>query len=74
MDNKAWILVRLIDLQRAIAYLPEEQRAAVLLVGFLGYSTRQASSRLNVSHTTVAKRYQMALEVMSNFLNGDYHR
>lgn len=70
-DNKAWILVRLIDLQRAYGFLSKEQRCAVLLVGMLGYSTRQAAPLLEVSHTTVAKRYATGLDAMRNFLNGE---
>ena len=69
-ENKAWIHVRLIDMWRAYYMLSPEQRAAFLLVGILGYSTRQAAPSLKVSHTTVAKRYSAALGSVQLFLNG----
>lgn len=71
-ENKAWILVRLIDLWRAYYNLSTEQRQAVLLCGIMGYSTRQASLLLDVSHTTVAKRYATGLDAMQSYLNGVY--
>lgn len=69
-ENKAWILVRLIDMWRAYFKLSREQQAAVFLCGMLGYSTRQASPLLDVSHTTVAKRYATGLDAMKSYLNG----
>ncbi len=68
--NKGWIHVRLIDLWRAYYRLSKEQRQAVLLCGMMGYSTRQASAVLDVSHTTVAKRYALGLDAMKSYLNG----
>lgn len=70
-DNKAWILVRLVDLDRAYKYLNKDHRRAVLLVGMLGYSTRAAADILGISHTTVAHRYNAGLERMESYLNGD---
>ena len=69
-ENKAWIHVRLIDLSRAFNYLSREQQQAVLLCGMMGYSTRAASPLLDVSHTTVAKRYAAGLGAMQSYLNG----
>jgi DNA-directed RNA polymerase specialized sigma24 family protein len=69
-DNKAWIHVRLIDLWRAVNYLSREQQQAVVLCGMMGFSTRQAAPLLEVSHTTVAKRYASGLGAMRMFLNG----
>lgn len=69
-DNKAWIHVRLIDLERAMSRLSKEQQQAVLLLGLMGYSSRAASPLLGVSHTTVAKRYLLGLDAMINYLNG----
>lgn len=68
--NKAWILVRLIDLRRAFDTLKPERQQAVLLVGLLGYSTRQAAEFLQVSHATVANRYNAGLDAMKSYLNG----
>lgn len=69
-ENKAWIQVRLIDLRRAFETLKPERQQAVLLVGMLGYSTRQAAPYLQVSHTTVANRYKAGLGAMKLYLNG----
>jgi len=70
-DTKAWILVRLIDLRRAMAKLTREHREAVVLCGLHGLSTRVASPYLGVSHTTVAKRYTQGLTVMQKYMNGE---
>lgn len=70
-DTKAWILVRLIDMRRAMAYLSREHREAVILCGLHGLSTRVASPYLRVSHTTVAKRYAQGLEIMVKYMNGE---
>lgn len=72
-ETKGWILVRLFDMWRAYEHLSKEHRQAVLLVGMLGYSTRQASAMLDVSHTTISKRYNRGIENMLNYLNGVRH-
>jgi DNA-directed RNA polymerase specialized sigma24 family protein len=72
--NKGWIHVRLIDLSRAYHILAPEQRQAVLLCGIHGYSTRQAGKLLELSHSTVARRYAAGLDAMKSYLNGDYVR
>jgi len=69
-NNKAWILVRMIDIQRAIHTLDRPHQEAVLLVGFLGLSSRSASTELGVSHTTVSRRYAEGIAKMAKFLNG----
>jgi len=71
--DKAWIQVRIIDLRRAFDTLKPERQQAVLLVGLLGYSTRQAASYLQVSHTTVANRYKAGLGAIQAYLNGVHY-
>lgn len=73
VDNKAWILVRLVDMWRAYRHISKPYQESILLVGMLGYSTRGAAELLGVSHTTVYKRYTRGLEAMRNYLNGEYH-
>jgi len=70
-DTKAWILVRLIDLRRAMAGLTREHQEAVVLCGLHGLSTRVASPYIGVSHTTVAKRYNQGLQKMQKIMNGE---
>lgn len=72
-DTKAWVLVRLIDLRRAMARLTREHREAVVLCGLHGLSTRVASPLIGVSHTTVAKRYNQGLNTMVKYMNGERH-
>lgn len=71
IDNKAWVLVRLVDMWRAYDFLSREHQEAVLLVGMIGLSTRAAAPYLDVSHTTVAKRYNRAVDAMQSYLNGE---
>lgn len=72
-EGKAWIFVRLIDLRRAFEQLNPQRQQAVLLCGLMGYSTRQAAPMLQVSHTTVANRYNAGLDAMQAYLNGVRH-
>lgn len=74
IENKSWILVRLVDMWRAYARMSPKYQEAILLVGLLGYSTRSAAAVLGVSHTTVAKRYNRGLEAMQKYLNGEYYK
>jgi RNA polymerase sigma-70 factor, ECF subfamily len=55
-------LLRLPALQRAIGQLPEEQRAAILLVGLEGMSCRETSSVLRISVGAVSARLTWARE------------
>ena len=73
-ETKGWILVRLFDTGRSFNRLSKEHRQAVLLIGMLGFSTRDAGSVLGVSHTTAAKRYNQGLINMVNYLNGERHQ
>ena len=68
-DNKSWILVRMVDIRRAMDILDRPHHEAVLLVGFLGLSSRKAAEVLDVSHTTVARRYSEGVAKMAKFLN-----
>jgi DNA-directed RNA polymerase specialized sigma24 family protein len=69
-ETKGWILVRLIDMWRAFAWLDQRHQEAVLLVGMQGLSTRAAASLTDMSHTTMANRYTQGLKTMVNYLNG----
>lgn len=71
VENKAWVLVRLVDMWRAYDALKREHQEAILLVGMLGLSTRAAAPLLDVSHSTVARRYGQGLSAMKHYLNGE---
>jgi RNA polymerase sigma-70 factor (ECF subfamily) len=49
-------LLTLSDLDRAMALLPEEQRAAILLVGLEGLSYRETAAILGISQSTMRAR------------------
>lgn len=63
------------DLERAIAQLPEEQRAAILLVGLEGMQYEEAATVLNLPVGTVRSRISRARETLriltGMFLDGD---
>ena len=70
LRHKAWIQVRILDMWRAYSQIPREYQAAVLLMGFLGMSSRNASPLAYVSHSTVARRYASGLSAMMSKMNG----
>lgn len=49
-------LLTLSDLDRAMALLPEEQRAVILLVGLEGLSYRETAAILGISQSTMRAR------------------
>lgn len=68
--HKTFILVRLMDIDRAWHNLPPREKEAVLLVGMLQLPLRQAANLLSASHQTVWRRYNRGLEYMAHYLNG----
>lgn len=68
--SKLWLLVRCVDIERALAVLPDAYYDAVVLVGAGQLPLREASNRLGVSHVTVGIRYKRGLEYMADYLNG----
>ncbi len=56
------------DAKSALAMLPEDQRAAILLVVIEGYSYAEAASVMNVPAGTVASRVARARAVMNHIL------
>lgn len=60
-----------LDLRHALAHLPQEHLAAVMLVCVEGYSYAEAAGVLNVPAGTVASRVSRARVMMGRFLEGD---
>ena len=58
-----------IDMQKALSALPEEHRAALLLVGGEGYSYADAASVLDVPPGTVASRVARARSMLHRILS-----
>ena len=67
---KAWIHVRLIDLDRVLRYLPRVYREAIVLHGMVGLTTRAVGELVGASHTAVRKRYIRGLQQLVTRLNG----
>jgi DNA-directed RNA polymerase specialized sigma24 family protein len=68
--SKAWIHVRLMDIDRAIAHLPPVEKEAVLLCGQLGYLFSTAGNLLGVTPSAMFKRYNRGLVYLVAYLNG----
>ena len=66
-----FLLLALVDLDRAIANLPPKEYQAILLHGLLRQTVRGAAAGLlGVSPTTLYERYESGLEWITDFLNG----
>lgn len=63
-------LVALADLGTAMHRLTPDERGALLLVGFMGFTMREAASLLGVTAMTVSRRYGRAREEIVNTING----
>ncbi len=60
---------RLRDVERAVLRLPVKQRQAVVLVGLLGFSFKEASERLGIPAGTAASRYRLGVARLRRRLN-----
>ncbi|HEY6022230.1 MAG TPA: sigma factor-like helix-turn-helix DNA-binding protein [Candidatus Paceibacterota bacterium] len=70
LREKLWILVRLIDLERALNHLPPRELEAVIFYGMTGLPLRDVADMMCVSHTAIHNRYQRGLKYMARYLNG----
>lgn len=69
LRHKAWILVRLLDVERSLRRLSPPHREAIFLVGMAGLSLREAATILDVSKDTVARRYNRGIQELVRYLN-----
>ena len=63
---------KLMDIDRALRLLRTLQPkayAAVLLIGLAGVDSRTAGVLIGVHHSTMLRRYEHALNTMTNYLN-----
>lgn len=60
-----------IDLERAIAQLPERQRQVFVLHGIYGYGHEQAADMLDIAVGTSKAHYHRAREMLRGMLGGD---
>lgn len=68
--SKAWIQVRLMDIDRAVAHLPPKLKVAVLLCGIMGLTVRTAGKLVDVPTTTMYRRYVNGMSYLASYLNG----
>ena len=62
--------VELHDLAAALQRLPEEQRQAVLLVGYEGMAYKEAANTLDIPIGTVMSRLSRGREALRRMMNG----
>ncbi len=62
--------VELRDLAKALERLPEEQRQAVLLVGYEGLAYKEAAAVLEIPIGTVMSRLSRGREALRHMMNG----
>jgi DNA-directed RNA polymerase specialized sigma24 family protein len=70
LRHKAWIHVRMMDVDRILWSLPRVYKEAILLCGLVGLTTRTAGKLAGVSHTAMRKRYIRGVERLVIRLNG----
>lgn len=63
-------LLRLADLDWALARLPLEYWEVVLVHGLLGFSQEETAGLLGISQQSVSKRWRYALEELTLDING----
>lgn len=70
VTDEAEMTERRIDLLRAIRPLPRTQREALVLVGWLGYTTEEAGSLLGIDAASVRGRLHRARESLHKSYGG----
>lgn len=69
-SDRLWIRVRYADLSQAMDSLPKELAEVALITGLFQYTTRETAMVLDISKSTVARRYLDAVEWMADYLSG----
>lgn len=70
LRSKAWIQVRLMDLEQAWAALPPAEKEAILLIGFMGLRLHTAGAVMDENLKTMWGRYTRGLHYLASYLNG----
>lgn len=73
-SDRLWIRVRYADLAVALEVMPLEYYKAVLLVGLLRYTVREAAQVLGVSKSSVSRWYQRGIEWAASYLSGEEYQ
>lgn len=64
------LLCQLADLDVAVRKLGPIEYVSVLLHGLMGYTQDEVAEMLGVNQSTVLRRYERAMEVLKDTLNG----
>jgi DNA-directed RNA polymerase specialized sigma24 family protein len=70
LRHKAWIHVRLMDIDQAWDCLPPTEKEAILLLGFMGLRLDTAAAIMDVGRVTMWDRYNRGLRYLASYLNG----
>jgi RNA polymerase sigma factor (sigma-70 family) len=75
LDRSAWRIdergAESVDLQAALARLPAEQSAALLMTSYAGYSSAEAAQILGTSADAVRQRVCRAMKTLRHVMNED---
>lgn len=68
--RKAFVHVRLIDLDRVFKLLPPAEAEAIFLIGVCGHTQRESAKIAGVSQSTMSRRFIRGLDYLARYLNG----
>lgn len=63
--------LRLMDLEKNLMLLTTEDRTIIFLYGFCNHTSRESAGVLDIHHSTVIDKYNRAIEVLRNLMNGE---
>lgn len=71
LKGKRWLFPRLVDLEVALAKLPQTAREVLVLHGMNGLSQGGCAAVLGISQQTISRRYRDALVTLTKTINGE---
>lgn len=65
--------LRLMDLDKNLMLLTTEARSIIFLYGFCNHTSRESAGILDIHHSTVIDKYNKAIELLRNLMNGEHY-
>lgn len=62
--------LRIMDLEKNLMLMSKEERTLIFLKGFCNQTSRESAGILEVHHSTVIDRYNRAIDILCNLMNG----